>query len=116
MTTAREDFETAWMTRNGMTKPPTRFPNGGDYVYPAANIAWWAWQAACAQSQQAAPDAARYRWLARKVGAHGVIDGWAFSFPTHLTIPAPPIAMYDPERALGESIDALIAAQGASNV
>lgn len=93
---------------------------GGRYIKGCAGFAWDFWQAACAQqsdqSQQDALDGARYRWLARKVGAHGVIDGWAFSFPTHLTIPAPPIAMYDPEKALGESIDALIAAQGASNV
>lgn len=67
MTTAREDFETAWMTRTGLTKPPARFPNGGDYVYPAANTAWWAWQAACAQFEQDALDAARYRWL-RAIG------------------------------------------------
>jgi hypothetical protein len=53
-----------------------------------------------------AEDAARYRWLARKVSAHGVIDGWAFGFPTHLSLPAPVLAMRDPEAALGQAIDA----------
>jgi hypothetical protein len=56
-----------------------------------------------------AVDAARYRWLARKVSAHGVIDGWAFGFPTHLSLPAPVLAMRDPEAALGQAIDAALA-------
>lgn len=43
---SRAEFEAAWMKKPGVTKPPARFPNGGDYVYPAANTAWWAWQAA----------------------------------------------------------------------
>lgn len=60
--------------------------------------------------EQLRRDALRYRWLARKVSAHGVIDGWAFGFPTHLTLPAPVHAMHDPEAALGEAIDAAIAA------
>ena len=55
--------------------------------------------------RQAEKDAARYRWLARKVGAHGIIDGWAFSFPTHLSLPATSFAMEDPDVALGIAID-----------
>lgn len=43
---SRAEFEAAWQRRAGVTKPPARFPNGGDYAYPAANTAWWAWQAA----------------------------------------------------------------------
>lgn len=43
---SRAEFEAAWMKKPGVTKPPARFSNGGDYVYPAANTAWWAWQAA----------------------------------------------------------------------
>lgn len=70
-------------------------PDGGD-VPPAE------------QMRRMAIDAARYRWLARKVSAHGVIDGWAFGFPTHLTLPAPALALRDPEKALGEAIDAAI--------
>jgi hypothetical protein len=58
-----------------------------------------------------ARDAERYRWLSRKVSAHGVIDGWAFGFPSHLTLPAPPLAMRDPAAALGQAIDAAIAGE-----
>lgn len=117
----RAEFE-VFASNNGMILNRAAAHRGISEKYwsDSTQKAWAIWQAACAQqtsqSQQDALDAARYRWLARKVGAHGVIDGWEFSFPTHLTIPAPPIAMYDPERALGESIDALIATQGASNV
>lgn len=50
-------------------------------------------------------DAVRYRWLARKVSAHGICDGWQFGFPTALTLPAPALAMRDPQAALGLAID-----------
>lgn len=59
-----------------------------------------------------ARDAARYRWLARKVSAHGICDGWQFGFPTALTLPAPALAMRDPGSALGQAIDAAMAQQG----
>lgn len=55
-------------------------------------------------------DAARYEWLSRRVSGHGVCDGWAIGFPTHLTIPASALAMKDPQAALGEAIDAAMAA------
>lgn len=64
-----------------------------------------------AEIERLRADAERFRWLSRKVGAHGVIDGWAFSFPTHLSLPAPVLAIRDPEAALGHAIDAAIAAQ-----
>jgi len=50
-------------------------------------------------------DAERYRWLRRKVSAHGVIDGWTFAFPTHLALPAPASAMRDPAGGLDAAID-----------
>ena len=56
-------------------------------------------------------DADRYRWLARKVSAHGICNGWQFGFPTAITLPANSLAMRDPETALGQCIDAAIAAQ-----
>lgn len=61
-----------------------------------------------AEIERLKKDAERYRWLSRKVSAHGVIDGWAFGFPTHLTLPAPSSAIRDPQAALGEAIDAAI--------
>jgi hypothetical protein len=51
-------------------------------------------------------DAERYRWLARKVSAHGICHGWQFGFPTALTLPANALAMRDPETSLGQCIDA----------
>lgn len=59
-----------------------------------------------ADSDALRADAERYRWLRRKVSAHGIIDGWTFSFPTHLTLPAPASAMRDPAGALDAAIDA----------
>lgn len=61
------------------------------------------------QVSRMARDAARYRWLARKVSAHGICDGWQFGFPTAISLPAPALAMRDPEAALGQAIDAAIA-------
>lgn len=55
--------------------------------------------------EAAQEDAERYRWLQRKVSAHGIIDGWTFAFPTHLTLPAPASAMRDPSGALDAAID-----------
>lgn len=62
-------------------------------------------EAALAKAQE---DARRYRWLRRKVSAHGVIDGWAFGFPTHLSLPAPKEAMRDPASGLDAAIDAAL--------
>lgn len=73
-------------------------PDGGDV--PLAD-----------QLSRMARDAARYRWLARKVSAHGICDGWQFGFPTAISLPAPALAMRDPEAALGQAIDAAIAEQ-----
>jgi hypothetical protein len=83
----------------------------------AMGHAWNAWQAALSaradggKDSSDARDAERYRWLSRKVSAHGVIDGWAFGFPSHLTLPAPPLAMREPAAALGQAIDAAIAGE-----
>ena len=60
---------------------------------------------AAAALEAAREDAERYRWLRRKVSAHGVIDGWTFAFPTHLTLPAPASAMRDPAGGLDAAID-----------
>lgn len=123
MTTTREDFETAWMSRNGMTKPPARFPNGGDYVYPAANTAWWAWQAACAQSQQDALDAARLDALeeiARKSSTGVSIDYVYFVEEGYVVENGYRVmrrgVLYERKKTIRSAIDAAIAAQGASNV
>lgn len=56
-------------------------------------------------------DAERYRWLRRKVSAHGVCDGWEIGFPSHLTMPAPAIAMRDPAVGMDAAIDAARSAQ-----
>ena len=57
-------------------------------------------------AQGDAEDAARYRWLRRKVSAHGICDGWQFGFPTALSLPAPAEAMRDPAAGLDAAIDA----------
>jgi len=57
------------------------------------------------QLRRMGEDAARYQWLRQKVSAHGVIDGWTFAFPTHLTLPAPASAMRDPAGGLDTAID-----------
>lgn len=62
-------------------------------------------------AQGDALDAARYRWLRRKVSAHGICDGWQFGFPTALTLPAPAEAMRDPAAGLDAAIDAARRAQ-----
>ena len=60
---------------------------------------------AAAALEAAREDGERYRWLRRKVSAHGVIDGWTFAFPTHLALPAPASAMRDPAGGLDAAID-----------
>lgn len=116
----RAEFEAHMVKLNACVRLARQTHTTGEYRTVSVQRNWELWQAACAQqsaqSQQDAIDGARYRWLREHSSTRdGMTDCQAVArmvgftqFPT-LTMES---RLHDPDSA----IDALIAAQGASNV